>query len=416
MLVNNPCINDSRVIKSAEALVATGWRVTVIGRSAPGVEDRNTRNGVQYVRVSGLKPLAQALGRKRQRHLGSTHVANRATETPAGNRRHLLGKLKAVLRQAFWYLETEEFAISTFFARRRLRFDAVHAHDLSTLPAGSRAARRLGVPLIYDSHELETHRNADYATAVMRKREAVERREIVRARAVITVSDSIADHLATHYGIARPLVVLNAPSFVNSNAAGGMGVRSSLGLPGDTPLLIYVGSVTFNRGVEQGIAAVRHLRDTHLVLLGPRQPQMDARLKGLLSEAALNTRVHLIDPVPPEEVVPFIREADASLLAIQDACLSYRYCMPNKLLESVFAGVPVIVSDFPDMRQFVREHGCGEVVDGSDPRSIGEAFMRIVSRRSDYTLAPHARDHLASTYGWPAQARKLQQLYDSLVP
>lgn len=415
MLVNNPCVNDSRVIKSAEALIAGGWRVTVIARRAENVAQRTTRNGVDYVRVGGLKSAAQELGRKRLRRNTSIDARNQVNTTPTGNGPGLLDRLKSLMRQAFWYFETEEYALASETAWRRLRFDAVHAHDLSTLPAGSRAARSRGVPLIYDSHELETHRNANYSRAVMRKREAIERREIARTRAVITVSESIADHLASHYEIARPLVVLNAPSFSQAVSADGEDVRQRLRLPADTPLLIYVGSVTFNRGVEQGIAALHHVPSAHLVLLGPRQPQMESRLRSLLRDPALAARVHMVDPVAPEKVVSFISGADASLLAIQDACLSYRYCMPNKLLESVFAGVPVIVSNFPDMRRFVLEHGCGEVVDGAAPQSIAESFLRIVAQRAKYALDADARDRLAGSFGWPAQANRLQRLYDSLV-
>ena len=63
MLVNNTCTNDSRVIKTAEALQADGYLVTVIARMADGLKQSENINGVMYRRCSALpKDHESALG------------------------------------------------------------------------------------------------------------------------------------------------------------------------------------------------------------------------------------------------------------------------------------------------------------------------------------------------------------------
>ena len=51
MLVNNPCVYDSRVVKSAETLAALGYSVTVVCRGDVGLADSVLKNGVRYSRV-----------------------------------------------------------------------------------------------------------------------------------------------------------------------------------------------------------------------------------------------------------------------------------------------------------------------------------------------------------------------------
>lgn len=90
----------------------------------------------------------------------------------------------------------------------------IHANDLLTLPAAIRFKRKYDrrVRVVYDSHELEMHRNKTYNFIRKVADQIVEWRYIRQVDHVITVSDGIADVLARSYGIVRPTVVLNSPS------------------------------------------------------------------------------------------------------------------------------------------------------------------------------------------------------------
>ena len=54
MLVNNPCVNDSRVIKSAKALASDGWMVIVVCRHEKNLPLVEEKDGVVYHRLSPL--------------------------------------------------------------------------------------------------------------------------------------------------------------------------------------------------------------------------------------------------------------------------------------------------------------------------------------------------------------------------
>jgi glycosyltransferase involved in cell wall biosynthesis len=87
--------------------------------------------------------------------------------------------------------------------------DVLHAHDLPRLRVATKAKKRLGVPLIYDAHELYP----EIATQTLAQKKILNRREkrcIKYADAVITVNEFIADEMAKRYRIEKPQVILNA--------------------------------------------------------------------------------------------------------------------------------------------------------------------------------------------------------------
>jgi len=490
MLVNNPCTNDSRVIREAEALAAAGHQVTVLARQAPALATEETVNGVTYLRTAGvvepwlptrrrqaawraalrerrrldpgrpaLTPLALLAYACTWRRAGAApaksavlpasaapavpaaSAADTATAAPAatappadaaagaaspraGRPGGPLGLLRKALRRPWSYAQRavtpvivfEDLDLAMAAPLDALRPTVVHAHDLLTLPTAARAARRLGARLVYDSHELELHRNAPYSALGQWWRARMERRHIGSADLVITVSDSIADHLAAQYRIPRPLVVLNAPSFDRQAGSSAPTLRARLELEPATPLAVYVGRVTFGRGLEFCVRALLHDPALHIAAVGPREDATQQRLRRLAAELGVESRFHLVDPVPPETVVPFIRDADVSLLPIQNVCLSYYYCMPNKLLESVMGGLPVAVADLVELRRFVERNRCGVVMDETDPASIARAIRRICDDRAAYRLDEAQIDAVKRRYSWETQARGLLAHYPGGTP
>ena len=311
--------------------------------------------------------------------------------------------MRVVLRSIYWLVEFEKFGLAARPKVESLLPEIIHAHDLATLPIGGSIALKIGAKLVYDSHELEMHRNSSYPWLVWRWRHYLERNYIRRADAVITVSDSIADHLKKDYKIDRPVVIMNAPDLENHSPPG-RSIRNVIGLGSDDILAVYVGSVTINRGLDLCVRALIHVPEVHLALVGPRRKATEDEILSLARDLGVRDRLYLIDPVKPNEIVSFISDANLSVLPIQNVCLSYYYCMPNKLLESVFAGLPVAVADLFELRRFVEKYGCGLVMDQTDPEDIARKIRQLATERETYRLSGEMLATLKATYSWSSRA------------
>ncbi len=301
-------------------------------------------------------------------------------------------------------------------------FDVVHAHDIYTLVAGVRLARKFGAKLIYDAHEYEPERASKMPPEGNGLADAIELDCLENVDAVVTVSAGICELYGKRFTKREPVLIMNAPVITASMPDDAtlmeqkLAFRERLGLAPDTQLLAYTGWVlSEQRGLAQVAKALRMLPDMHLVILGPRQARHDEALMKIAQKEGVADRIHMLPPVAHFDVVPTIRACEISIIPFQDATLSYRFAMPNKLFEGVFSGLPVAVADLPDMKHFVESLGRGLAMDSTNPQSIAETIMKLHDQSDAYQLSRENFDDLVAKYSWTAQANRLFDLYQELV-
>jgi glycosyltransferase involved in cell wall biosynthesis len=298
------------------------------------------------------------------------------------------------------------------------RPDIIHAHDLYTLPAAILLARRTGAKVIFDAHEIETERIPPLPAEKKDFIDRLERSLFRETDAIVVCCESSADFYGERLQKDRPSVVMNAPVLSTTKEADvcSLEVIDRLRSEGEAEIIIYTGGVGREaRGLHIAAAALAHLPNAHLIILGPRHPANDEWLMGEASSLGVSDRLHLIPPVSHSEVVDSVKKADVGICLIQDASLSYRYAMPNKLFEMAFAGLPLCVSELPEMGRFVRELDAGVTVDQTNPRAVAQAIRHLMDHRDQYVLGENGKEILMDKYSWPAQKRVLWGLYGRLL-
>jgi glycosyltransferase involved in cell wall biosynthesis len=290
----------------------------------------------------------------------------------------------------------------------RIQPDVVHAHDAAMLLPGLAGARLTGARLVYDSHELATgvpYRERFWTWFVA----AVERFGVPRADAVITVSDGIADRLRERYRLReRPAVVRNVCDLPPPDPSIPPGaLRLLAGVPDGEPLILHQGAAALDRGCETLVRAVARLDRGHLVFLGDGDPGFAERLSEIARAEGVTDRVHLVGSVPPERLLSYTRDADVGVSLLQDTCENHRLALPNKVFEYVAAGVPVLVSDLPEVGGLVRKLGVGSVADAHDPVAVAEGLGRALQGCRD----PPRR---VADLTWRTESRRLVRVYREL--
>lgn len=417
VLVYNDCANDSRVLKESASLCDEGYRVRIIA-----VERR------ELGRVSGIAQLREGLSLERvpefeiERLLpalapwwrglirdgapagtGSVSaVRSTASATPGGRmgrlRSQALRGLRSAGERAYRTMALGTYWLNATRAGRRLAPEVIHANDANTLvPAlAIRALSRTPVGIVYDSHELWRHRNVRQdrilAPLVERLTESIGIRQ---ADGVLTVSPSIADWLTREYRLAEsPTLVRNIPVADEMPDLRTGVLRERAGLGPQHRVIAYGGRITTARGIEETLAAMPHLEDdVHFVLLGYGEEASLEDVRRQARELGVEHRVHLVGAVAPDEVSRALADGDVAVVHVRPICLSYRYALPNKLFESIRAGLPIAAADLPDIRTVVEELGVGEVFQGSSPEDLAAALRAIldapeVYRERAVTAAP----------------------------
>ncbi len=412
MFVYNDVVHDARVLREARTLRRAGHAVRIVGRPASPTAttgDRVQIDDLEVVRIPvpdrwraawrPIGPLARGLARLAAR-LGLPIRA----DTPS-------------------WLVTWWRAVAGWAARALAAAgpaDVLHGHDLSGALALLRSGSGPGRPRwVYDSHELllESRSAARQPAWARRLLARVEARVVDGAAGVVTVNDAIAAELRARYGRSDIVVVHNCPP--RQEAVLASPLREAIGVATDTPLAIAHGAFVPERGLPEIVDALRQpgLESLHVVFLGfgPLRGWLDAQAR----DPSFEGRLHVLDPVPPEDVPAWVAGADLALMPISAQTRNHVLSTPNKLFESLAAGVPVVASDFPGLRRILIDDPLGPLgalCDPTDPASIARAIRSILDRPPEERAALRARCRRAAfeRWNWETEGAKLLALYERL--
>jgi glycosyltransferase involved in cell wall biosynthesis len=371
---------DPRVDKVARSLASVGYTVDVMAPGAgPGIVETEIDAGVRHVRV----PL-------------------RTT-----------GRLFLVFQEGFRR------------AARRRRFDYVHANDLTTLTLAWVLARKSGARLVYDAHELWNENveleGTDWVPMSHTTRSLAERWERFLIRDVdllITVGPSIVLEYERRFDLARaPLLLPNYPSLRQLDRNGDVQtVRETCDLDDSHFVTLYLGGINPLRNIENVIRAHRHLPENHVFIVrGPGVEGYAPEYAALARTEGVHERVLFLPPVAPSSVVAAAAGADCGIVMLRNICKNFYLFYPNKLFEYSLAGLPVAVSNFPDVARFVEAYRCGVTFDPDSPESIAGA-IRALSADREAARAMGARGRAAIIGGanWETAVEPLLAAYADL--
>jgi glycosyltransferase involved in cell wall biosynthesis len=285
------------------------------------------------------------------------------------------------------------------------------------IPVALGLGRKHRAPVVYDARDiyLEARNLAKMRGPARWALAAAERGWARRSARVITVNDAYADVMAKRLRVKRPLVVMNCSDRYEPPDPPVRRFHERLGLPLGRPVVLYHGGLFPHRGIEELIAAMDHLPDAELILMG--YGALEAELPARIAASGAPDRIHVLPAVPPSDLHDWVAAADIAAMPIQPSTLNHRLTTPNKLFEAMTAGVPIVASDLPGMATIVRATNCGVLCDPTDPASIAAAVRRILDASPEERQAYGARGREAvrTTYNWAAQADLLFREYGRIT-
>jgi glycosyltransferase involved in cell wall biosynthesis len=284
----------------------------------------------------------------------------------------------------------------------------IHANDWHVLPLAVAIKKLNGTKILYDAHELESEANG-VSKEMSKLIRIIERRCWKHVDTFVTVSPSIASWYEREYGFKHTILVLNSPETDNSGQIEWQKnyFREKFGIDADSTIFLYMGALEHGRGIEILLKVFGEIDEmASLVFMG------DGSLKKMiLSSSMIEKNVFLHDPVAHDQITNVASSADIGLCLIENVSLSDYFCLPNKFFDYIFSNLPVVASNFPDMKEMIERYSLGYYVENSE-----KEIRNIISflLKKDIKMLPKNTQGYHEL-GWGTQAGHLRRAYSDLI-
>lgn len=262
------------------------------------------------------------------------------------------------------------------------RYDIIHCHDFDTLPAGAliKIFKLFQVKLIYDSHENFPVQKAlelpQLAYPIMAFTESLCVKFVDQ---IFTASSILRDEFQKAY---RPPVVW-LPNFANKDEFAVsretiFEIRKKIGFAESDFVIAYIGGLRPGRSIIPFISAVSKRSEVRAFICGSGEQK--EKVKEMISSTA---NVKYVGTIPQSDVIPYYFACDVLYYGL----INYpgaMYNAPNNFSYAMLAGKPIIGTGVGDLGRFVRESGCGIIIQEASEDEIGKAIDLLLKDRSFY--------------------------------
>ncbi|MFQ5905652.1 MAG: glycosyltransferase family 4 protein [bacterium] len=266
-------------------------------------------------------------------------------------------------------------------AALRLECDIYHCHDLYTLPAGIWIRLLRGKSIIYDAHEPSYASLFSYVEGTLPSRVRwfigeVSERFLSKFVSSFIVTTESARATKGRAGSMYTVPYRPDPQYFHPENRDENLER----LYARHKTILYIGSLNEKKGLYEMLGALSLLKskisEIKLIILGRLYVYED--ISNVLKRYSIEDHVEIHPWVPYWDVPKYINASTLGVIPIHSDVRSYQMAMPNKLLDFMSCGVPVVCSALPEMKKIVEETGCGIVVDELSAQSLSAAIQDML--------------------------------------
>jgi glycosyltransferase involved in cell wall biosynthesis len=290
-------------------------------------------------------------------------------------------------------------------------FDLLHLHSVFLWPtwAAARQARKAGVPYIIAPEGMLVRelirRKSRWAKKLWIR--LIERRSLRLADGIQTTSPrELEEFKSFGFESVEPFLI---PHGIDVDELGPPPSRPPAPPEGRRARILFLGRISWEKGLDRLIPAMRHISDVELVIAGNDESGYTNSLKELARRHGLLDQVTFKGVVLGEEKWQLFRSA--ALLVLP----SYSENFGMVAMEAMAVGRPVVVTPEVGLAAMVAEADSGIVVAG-EPDQLGPAIDALL--RDDEQLrnkAANGRRTIEERFTWERVAGQLRHKYEEIV-
>ncbi len=404
VLIWNDFTHDKRVRNISKSLSENGYDVTVIAAKPYKGLPVSEKGKIRIRRIPQFSSLYS-----KQKSISSESKMKNMIQKNSIFRFIKNNKIRLYITA---FLNWASFNLGLFFVGIFTKPDIIYANDLETLTVGYLISKICKAKLIFDSHELWLYGATFKDSTLIRQKywEYIQKKLINKLDAVIVTTNYRAKILTEQYSINQINVIKNCSKFeeIENNDL----LRDEFNIPKDRTIIFYQGLLAEKRGIFTIVDVLEGLENVSMVFMGMGKDI--GNLKYYIHKKGLENKIFVKDAVPPDLLLKYTSSADIGLQLLKNTDLNHYSTISNKLLEYIMAGIAVLGSDFPEIREIIKKYTIGEVVDPDDKEEIQKKLTKMIIDKS--LLEKYKRNTLLARqeFKWENEEKRLLQIINNL--
>lgn len=264
----------------------------------------------------------------------------------------------------FFYLT---FAIRLLLKLLFKKSDMYIAADFFSLPVTFFIAKLKRAKVFYDARDLYTQlpgsEKKRFEPIIIKWIEGFCARRVDH---IFVTGKMDGDILKQLYNITNISLLRNVP--LPKNNCNSVDLYERYSIPKNKKILLYQGKIVKERGIEEYLEVIRQSEQFVLLLLGDGEDMDYYRTN--TKKMGIEQKIFFGGKIPQETLHLYTAGCFAGLSIIKNDSMNSYLALPNKLFEYIMVGLPVIVSDLPQMKNIIETYHVGAVIKQEDVAEV----------------------------------------------
>ncbi|MEQ4924765.1 glycosyltransferase family 4 protein [Proteus hauseri] len=275
------------------------------------------------------------------------------------------------------------------------------------------------IPLFFESHEIFAQSFAESHSFEKKKNRAkyhkllkMEKQVYSQATGIFVLTSLLRDDILSQYQVTTPITIV--ADGVDLHAVAACQHKTSSSELNNQTEVLYLGSLHKWKGIPTMMRAMKYLDNARLNIAGGTPEQIEG-LTLLAQEMDVKDNVNFLGFIDPQKRFAAIAQHDICVLPLTLTSIGSRYTSPLKLFEYMAMRKPVVISDFPSIRDVVDEKAVS-FADSGDAQSFAKqiVLLRENPQRAAEKVA-HARSLVENYYNWDKRAETILKTIEKLI-
>ncbi|TSA25905.1 glycosyltransferase [bacterium] len=285
---------------------------------------------------------------------------------------------------------------------KNCKYDIIYTR----LPISLIIAMAMGKKTIYESHNFIMHNNSPLLSKYFQN-QLIKLSNSKNFLKIVVISNNLKKKWIDAGINSKKLLVLHdaicEDEFIENRDM--LLERKKLNLPLDRKLVVYVGSLYKNRGIENIIELAKLNKDPYFVVVGGPELQRIKYEKMAKNENIKN--ILFAGYVSHQKVLSYLFSSDVLLMIWTNKINTINYCSPLKVFEYMAAGRVIVGHKFPTISEVLTNNENAFLVPTGSVNELNVALQKALQLEYPNAMVEKARKLVFENYTWKIRAKKI---------